>query len=444
MFKKKFSSLDLRYFSFLILTISICYSVFGNYPNNWGDPYNYLEIANDLHGSSLTRFIGYPLYLKIFSFDLKFIYLPTVFQIIFFVISIIFLEREIRKKNNKSYFVYLLMAFPGITYANVLMFPDSLVLSLLCLYVYFLLKNNFLFLFLISIVLFFLKSYLIFLIFFTLLIFFEKKFLLVKKFKIKYFFTFIFPIAFYIFLPNHLAQPFFSKIKVENLDFNYQFTCNSKIINLNENDIYLNKHDIQYGSILKKNLELDKSCYSLMEKNVSRYIVNIIFKNHFNEVLNKTILNFVSSFFGISTQDHVTSMIGVDFDNKIKLIENNQINGLDYKIFSKIKDKTFSNKILNTNSLIDKFNLVHIVVLTKLQFFISIIMSVITFFIFIKNKDNIVISNLFALNINFAIMHSVFALVIADRYVFFVLLFQIVIILLYTSRNKSDQAGNYP
>ena len=83
MFKKKFSSLDLRYFSFLILTISICYSVFGNYPNNWGDPYNYLEIANDLHGSSLTRFIGYPLYLKIFSFDLKFIYLPTIFQIIF-------------------------------------------------------------------------------------------------------------------------------------------------------------------------------------------------------------------------------------------------------------------------------------------------------------------------------------------------------------------------
>jgi len=445
MFTKNTSIINLNYFSFLILTISICYSLFGNYPNNWGDPKVYLDIASNFDDLSLTRFLGYPLYLKIFSLNLRLIYLPAIFQVIIFVISIILLEREINKKNDKSYFIYLLMSLPGITYTHILMFPDSLVLSMLCLYVFFLLRNNFLSLFLISLILFLLKSYLIFIILFTLLFFFEKKFLLIKKIKIKYFFTFIFPILFYIFLPNHLVQPFFSKTEINNLYFNYQVNCNSKIINISENDIYINKSHIQFGSILRKKTDFDENCYSSIEKKISRLIINNIFKNNFDDVFDKTVLNFISSFSGIGTNNHITSMIGVDFFNKTELLKNDQISGLDYKIFNKIQDKSISNKVLNINSLIDKFNLLHIVIFTKLQFLISIMMLLTIFFLLFKKKNNFYVSNLFALNINFAIMHAFFALAVDDRYVFFVLLFQIITILLLTNKTSKSISsyGNY-
>ena len=448
---KNVNNINKRYFCFLVLVISICYSIFGNFPNNWGDPLEYLHQAENFR-LNLTRFIGYPLFIKIFSLNLYIIFIIPIIQTIIFIFSVVLLESEINKKNKKSYFIYLLSAFPDITYMHTLLFPDSLILSLLCFYIYFLIKKKILSLVLISILLFLLKSYLIFIIIFTGIIIIENKFLFLKNLKIKFFFPIIIPIAFYLFLPNHLVQPFYAKIKANNMIINYKTTCDNKQIIIYEGNIFLDKRNILNGAILKNDINfnhgyfysvnyvnLNDVCFYSIEKEVSRHIINQIIINHHKEVINKVIFNFISSFIGLGIESHVTSMIGVNLDSMFKFIKNDEINGgLDYKnISTLLKNKNISDKIVNINTLIDKFYLLHIVIFDKMQIFISIILFGLTLTLYYKKKNNIFCDSILALSINFSIMHSIFALVISDRYIFFVSLFYIVIILhLQNVRNK--------
>jgi hypothetical protein len=423
-----------RYFSFLILTISICYSLFGNYPNNYGDPLNYLSIANSIGDANLMRFPGYPLFIKVFSLNLYFLFLPPIFQVCIFIFSITLLENEVSKSFKKSYLIYLLMAFPDITYLHILMFPDSLILSMLCLYVYFLIKNNFLFLFLISIILLSLKSYLIFIIIFTLIIFLEKKITLISDYKIKYFYSIIFPFFFYIFLPNHLVQPFFSKINTEVLKINIQEKCDMENINVTEEDIFLNKKDIQFGAILLK--KFSQKCHKNLEKKISRIIINQIVTSHYDEIIINTISNFFSSFSGIGNNDHITSMIKADLLNKIRLIKEDQFKFLNINDFTNIKYKTISPYIINSNTLIDKFNLFHIMILNNLQILASFLIMLLSTFFFFKNKKVELSNNLMAININFSLMHCFFGINIPDRYLFYVLIFNLIIISTFASFKK--------
>jgi hypothetical protein len=416
-----------RYFSFLALTVSICYSLFGNYPNNWGDPLNYLSIAQSIDSFNLMRFLGYPLFLKISSINLYFLFLPIIFQIALFIFSVTMLENQLNKLFKQSYLIYLLMAFPDITYLHTLMFPDSLILSMICLYIHFLIKNNYLYLILISIIIFLLKSYLIFIIIFTLIIYLEKKIFLLKKYKIKYYFSIIFVFFFYIFLPNHLVQPFYSKISTESLKFTLEEKCDMKNTILTEKDIFINKKDIQFGSILLKNFS--SNCHSSLEKKISRKIINQIIFNHYDEILKNTILFFFSSFSGIGNNDHITSMIKVDFMNKIRLIKENQFDFLSIDQFNLIKDKKISPYIINANTLIDKFNLIHIVILNNLQILVSFSMMLLSIFYFLKINKIKIANNLMALNINFSLMHCFFGINIPDRYLFYVLIFNLIIIL---------------
>ena len=67
--------------------------------------------------------------------------------------------------------------------------------------------------------------------------------------------------------------------------------------------------------------------------------------------------------------------------------------------------------------------------MNKIQLVISMILIFIALFFVLKKRCTVECKNIFALNLNFAIMHSIFAMVIVDRYIFFVLLFNIVIIL---------------
>lgn len=435
---KNVNNINKRYFCFLVLVISICYSIFGNFPNNWGDPIEYLHQAENFR-LNLTRFIGYPFFIKIFSLNLYIIFIIPIIQTIIFIFSVVLLESEINKKNKKSYFIYLLSAFPDITYMHTLLFPDSLILSLLCFYIYFLIKKKILSLVLISILLFLLKSYLIFIIIFTGIIIIENKFLFLKNLKIKFFFPIIIPIAFYLFLPNHLVQPFYAKIKTDKMVINYKTTCDSKEIILNEGNIFLNKRNISNGSILKNDINLNHDCFYSIEKEVSRHIINQVIINHHKEVINKIIFNFISSFIGLGIESHVTSMVGVNLDSMLKFIKYDEINGgLDYKnISTLLKNKNISDKIVNINTLIDKFYLLHIVIFDKIQIFVSIILFVLFLTLYYKKKNSTFCDNILALSINFSIMHSIFALVISDRYIFFVSLFYIVIILhLRNVRNK--------
>jgi hypothetical protein len=63
---KNVNNINKRYFCFLVLVISICYSIFGNFPNNYGDPLEYLGQAENFR-LNLTRFI-YFFYFKIIIF----------------------------------------------------------------------------------------------------------------------------------------------------------------------------------------------------------------------------------------------------------------------------------------------------------------------------------------------------------------------------------------
>ena len=87
-------------FSFIILIISFCYSIFGTFPHNEGDPIDYLGLAKNLE-FDLMRSPGYPIFLKIFSLNLRFLYIPTIIQICLFILSILLVERELNKITKK-------------------------------------------------------------------------------------------------------------------------------------------------------------------------------------------------------------------------------------------------------------------------------------------------------------------------------------------------------
>lgn len=429
---------NIKSLSFFVLIISLCYSVFANYPHNWGDPFIYLQSGNN-YDFTLLRSPGYPIFLKLFSINFNFIYLTTIFQIIFFLITAVILENEINKFHNKSYLIFLFLAFPDITYLQTLMFPDGLILSFMCLYFVFMIKKKFNYLLLISFILFLLKSYLVFLIIFSIIIYLEKKYLFFNKYKFKYFFTIIFPIIFYVILPINLVQPFYTKFKNENLIIDFKKKCNQEIIILSREDIldgFLNKNHINLsGNIITKNI--DNDCKKSFENSFSRSIINSIIFNNYKEVSFNIGKNFISSFSGTGVQDHITSMINHNLIMKIDLIKSNKIEILDYPLYKKVLKDDIHISLLNTNTLPDKFNLLHIFI-NKFQYVISIIITFLMLFYFFKNKNVKILQNLFAINLNFAIMHSIFPIVLADRHVFYIIILNTLIILLSNSSEKTN------
>lgn len=436
-------------FSFLIFTISICYALFGTLPNNYGDPFVYLLLADNIFGEisqfELLRAPGYPLFLKIFSINLKFVYLITIFQILIFVFSAILIENEVNKHHKNSYIIYLLLAFPDITYMQTLMFPDGLILSFILLYTYSLLIKNFKLTFVISLILFSIKPYLLFVLIFSIIIYLEKYFLLINRLKIKYFFTLFFPILFYFFLPTHLVQPFYSKIKNEVLYINSTYECNKETIKINREDInkwFLNKKNVytwRAGPIINK--DIDIGCIKSINNSLSKSIINNIILNHPLEVVSNAGINFASSFSGVGTSDHITSMISEQFWIRHELITTGKIKPLQYGNQITILDQHLHPLLVNLNILIDKFNLFHIVIMNKIQSFVSFMIVLIVLFFLIKKKYNLECKNIFALNLNFAIMHSFFAMVIVDRYIFFIIILNMIIIL-FSLKNKYSENQN--
>ena len=413
-------------FSFIILIISFCYSIFGTFPHNEGDPIDYLGLAKNLE-FDLMRSPGYPIFLKIFSLNLRFLYIPTIIQICLFLLSILLVERELNKITKKSYFIFLISAFPNITYLQTLMFPDGIVLSFLLIYIYFLIREKYFYLFIVSIVLFSFKSYLIFVLFFSFLLFLEKKYYFLKKTNLKFYFTIFFPFIFYIFLPNYLVQPSLSKIDVTKIKFNYEFKCNSETIIINNNNLNLNTELFLQRTILKNfNNEI---CYNKINEQVSRKIISVIFINQYSEFFSNTIFNFISSLLGIGA-DHITTMISDNYMEKFKSITSDNIKYLNYSIIqNKLQGENYKKYLININTLSEKFNLLHIHFFNEIQKLISIIIFLLVIYCLIKNYKKKDVSNIFAMNLNFAIIHSIFPIIIVDRHILYMLILNLIIIL---------------
>jgi hypothetical protein len=129
-------------------------------------------------------------------------------------------------------------------------------------------------------------------------------------------------------------------------------------------------------------------------------------------------------------------MIKADLLNKIRLIKEDQFKFLNINDFTNIKYKTISPYIINSNTLIDKFNLFHIMILNNLQILASFLIMLLSTFFFFKNKKVELSNNLMAININFSLMHCFFGINIPDRYLFYVLIFNLIIISTFASFKK--------
>ena len=101
-------------------------------------------------------------------------------------------------------------------------------------------------------------------------------------------------------------------------------------------------------------------------KELLRLIANKIITDHKISFLKKTFINTYLSFIGIHSHkgDHITSMIGVNFKEKKDFIINIS-KQIDYHRLNNIDRVENVNDlyVLNSNTLIDKFLLINILVL---------------------------------------------------------------------------------
>lgn len=114
--------------------------------DNNGDPHDYLLMAQNLfsattHGS-FNRFIGYPLFIKIASLNVRNINLIFFVQSLFFVVALHCFASALSVTPTLQSLVYLPALIPALAYMQKLLFPDGLLLSLLLLFMVQVLKGR--------------------------------------------------------------------------------------------------------------------------------------------------------------------------------------------------------------------------------------------------------------------------------------------------------------
>jgi hypothetical protein len=106
--------------------------------DNNGDPNQYLEIAKSLFSGNapitLLRFIGYPVFIKLTSFNLYALNATFFCQYCLFTFSLWYFARSITKRPLLKALIYIPALIPAVAYLPKLLFPDSVILSLLLLF----------------------------------------------------------------------------------------------------------------------------------------------------------------------------------------------------------------------------------------------------------------------------------------------------------------------
>lgn len=106
--------------------------------DNNGDPNQYLEIAKSLFSSdapiTLLRFIGYPVFIKLSSFNLYALNATFFCQYCLFTFALWYFARSITAHPLLRALIYIPALIPAVAYLPKLLFPDSLILSLLLLF----------------------------------------------------------------------------------------------------------------------------------------------------------------------------------------------------------------------------------------------------------------------------------------------------------------------
>jgi hypothetical protein len=424
--------INVRIVSFYILTISLCYSLFALYPNNWGDPLDYLFHANAKSiNFSIVRFYGYPIFIKITSFNLQFLYLPILLQYFFYVFSVLYLEKKLKKYSKYSFLIILFASFPKFVYMNNLLFPDALVFSLVLIFFALLISNRIFVSFIILLLIFLLKSYLILMLVFFISLFLKRRIIFFKKIPIEYFSSILCAVFLFFFSSAHFVQALYSKIDSKNFKLKNVELCNMTVQEINSNDIKMKKDYYSIPFYTNNNIT---SC-SQMEYNnqLSRHIVKEIFINQKVSLVINSLKYFYFSVIGFGTQDHLTSMIVVNF----KEIKDRVLisKSLDYELINSQyhlgKDKDL---FTNINILTDKFVAVQIFLSDKILFLLGNFLCIIILYLFFFKKISKISYNFMLLNFNVGLAHMIFSLHISDRHVAYIIIINILAILLHNKK----------
>jgi len=113
-----------------------------------GDPNDYIRLARDFFNpevfSNFNRFIGYPLFIKLTSFNLVYLNLVFIVQLGIFLASLRSFAYSLSDDPLVRILVYLPAFLPAVAYLPKLLFPDCLLLSLFLLLCGSLLRRRFL------------------------------------------------------------------------------------------------------------------------------------------------------------------------------------------------------------------------------------------------------------------------------------------------------------
>jgi hypothetical protein len=104
-----------------------------------GDPVDYVGIARSLwssnHGGvSFIRFPGFPLFIWLTSWDFHHLQVTFLVQSLLFMIALVYFARSLASHPLLRVVLYIPALLPTVAYAQKLLFPDGLILSLLLLF----------------------------------------------------------------------------------------------------------------------------------------------------------------------------------------------------------------------------------------------------------------------------------------------------------------------
>lgn len=154
--------------------------------DNYGDPSEYINIAKSLfEGDSqyqYNRMFGYPLLLKIFSFNLVSINTFFLFQSALFTFSLIYYAKTITEHPILRCIIYLPALVPSVAYMQKILFPDGVITSIVLLTMACLVNKRFLRGFALSVLLVAIKVVFVFFVVYILLLWmYEQKILINNK-----------------------------------------------------------------------------------------------------------------------------------------------------------------------------------------------------------------------------------------------------------------------
>jgi len=411
-----------------ILIISICYSLFGLTPNNFGDPNDYINLAkNNLISNTLLRSFGYPLFIKITSLNINYLYITIIFQIIIFYFAILKLEKSLSKYSKFSFLIILLLSFPKFSYSQTLLFPDGLILSLFIFLLVNIIEKNYKFTFIISVLLTLIKLFFCFLILISIFLFLFRN--NKKNRHIYLYFIFIpFLVFFYFFQPDYLVQFMYGKNKDFNFKINKITSCG---IAFQDNDLRIKAQHGFYFPIYKiENINLSeiKNCdEKKLNKDLSQAIIKKMLREKPFELVLGYSVAFTRSLVGLSTQnfDHLTSMIKNHAENYEKFLIN--LKSLDLKNIQ-LKSK---------NTLNDKINKLQTNYENRLiEWILGIIFLMNCYYFFQKRKD-FYNNELVIILLNSSIFLTLFSSLIADRYIMYHVAINLSIFLIFSGKLNS-------